>query len=149
MGFYARLCRLVGRSVGWSVCWLVCWLVTPFFASYMYWHVHVREYLQHLCCIYNTLLRMRHRGVAYATWCRICNTMMHMRHLSVAYATSCRVCNTFLQKTIFLKKSQMKYFSLIRPWFMPVWSKPNWRETWSNMKNVLMVPRIHSVEHSF
>ena len=94
-----------------------------------------------MCCIRNTMSRMQHAYVAYATSCCVCNThVSHMQH-NVAYATSeccirnivSRMQHIFTKKTIFLKKSQMKYFSLIRPWFMPVWSKPNWRETWSNM----------------
>ena len=103
-GLYTRLCHLVGRSIGWSV---GCRLVTPFFASCMYWHTHVRKYLQQLSCIRNMLLRMRQRDVAYATCC-ICDIwVLRMQH-HVAYATH------FHRKAIFLKKSQMKYFLSIR-----------------------------------
>ena len=56
------------------------------------------------------MLRMRHRGVAYATRCRICNIVLHMRHLSVAYATLCRVCNTFSQKNDFSEKEPDEIF---------------------------------------
>ena len=85
------------------------------------------------------------QNVAYATLaCCICNKMLRMRHFGVAYATKWCVCNKFSQKGIFLKIGSWKYFLMFRSWFMRGWTIPNWKETWSNMKIVLVVPRIHS-----
>ena len=105
---------------------------------------HLVAFATFLCCICNKILRMRHQCVAYTTQCCVCNKMLRMRHLHIAYATKCCICNKFSQEGIFLKIGSWKYFLMFRSWFMCMWTIPNWKETWSNMKIVLVVPRIHS-----
>ena len=52
-----------------------------------------------MCCIRDTMLRMQHSDVAYATLCCICDTMLRRRHPYVAYATTCCICDINVTNT--------------------------------------------------
>ena len=101
----------------------------------MYMYVSIsNNYLAYAtrCCVCDIGVSHTQHDAAYATQCCICDIgVLHTQH-RVAYATH------FYKKAIFLKKEPEIFFIML------VWTKPNLRETCSKMKNLLMVPRIHT-----